>query len=87
MNIKVLEHRSMQKYDTSENWANVPDFVPLLGEIIIYAADESCDYERLKIGNGVTTIANLPFGNDFITNEEIDTVCGVTILNGNDAEF
>jgi hypothetical protein len=29
--------RTQQKTDTSTNWAKVPNFVPLKGEIIIYS--------------------------------------------------
>ncbi len=53
---KTLETRIKNKTDTSANWEAVPDFVPLRGEIIVYS-----DKRKIKIGDGSTTISQLPF--------------------------
>lgn len=50
------------KHDTEENWAKIAaDFIPKRGEIILYDIDSNFDYERIKIGDGITTLANLQF--------------------------
>ena len=47
--------RIQEKTDTSTNWAQIEStFIPLKGELIIYS-----DLGRIKIGDGVTTLANL----------------------------
>lgn len=58
---KELFTRIMQKHDTEANWASKTDFVPLKGEIIVYDKDSTHNYARVKIGDGVTKINNLPF--------------------------
>ena len=62
--------RIQNKHKTSAQWDQSSDFIPLAGEIIIYD-----DLNKMKIGDGVTTIANLPFTNEnAYTEEEIDTL-------------
>lgn len=63
MSQKVLNSRVLQKIDTEANWELHRNFVPLAGELIIYVADANHPYPRMKVGNGVTTIANLAFIN------------------------
>ena len=58
---KVLQARTMQKIDTSENWAKATSFVPLKGEICVYS-----DTNQMKIGDGITPIGNLKFGSSSI---------------------
>lgn len=53
--------RIKNMHDTEQGWCNVPQFVPERGELIIYDEDEFFPYRRAKIGDGVTTIVNLPF--------------------------
>lgn len=57
-NLKRLNSRLIQKNDTSANWETASNngFVPLKGEIIIYT-----DLNKIKIGDGVTTVGNLEF--------------------------
>ena len=71
------------------------EFIPYAGEIIIYDAEldeqgnllttlpegrtEPYTYSRMKIGDGVTLVSNLPFINDVITNDEIDEICSETL--------
>jgi hypothetical protein len=55
------------KNDTEANWnkAGPKDgslgFVPLRGELIIYSADSTHAFSRLKVGDGTTNVVALPF--------------------------
>jgi len=65
--------RIAAKHDTESNWLLVEDaFVPLNGEIIVYhdasvpfddtgQIDTEAKGQRLKIGNGQSTLAQLDF--------------------------
>lgn len=58
----TVRARFQQKSDTEANWnENGQDFIPFLGEIIIYLADNAHPYPRLKVGDGITNVINLPF--------------------------
>lgn len=63
--IKELKARIPMKHDTEGNWNKATNFVPLAGEMIIYDIDNGHSTPRIKIGDGVTKIGNLPF----ITND------------------
>lgn len=56
----TFEGRIRLKTDTEANW-NAHPIVPLLGELIIYSADATHTYSRVKIGDGNTPVTNLPF--------------------------
>lgn len=58
---KTLNTRIVQKHDTQANWDKAINFIPKIGEIIVYDADDNYPYARTKIGDGVTTVSNLPF--------------------------
>ena len=60
---KVLNSRVLLKNDLAAEWAKVPDFIPLEGEIIIYNYDNGAA-PKFKIGNGSTKISVLPFFNN-----------------------
>ena len=64
---KQINGRITQKHDSEANWGKATNFIPKAGEIIIYDADETHHYCRIKIGDGSTLINNLPFS----TEEEI----------------
>jgi len=53
---KRVSSRMQQKSDTTANWTAATTFIPLKGEVIVYN-----DVKRMKIGDGVTTVTNLPF--------------------------
>lgn len=53
---KTFQGRMVQKHDTKANWDKATNFVPLLGEIIIYD-----DLNDFKIGDGVTKVGELEF--------------------------
>ena len=53
--------RIQHKHDIEDNWKKATGFKPLIGEIIIYDADETYSYQRIKIGDGKKTVSELPF--------------------------
>lgn len=57
---KYVSARVINKHALESDWIN-SDFVPLVDELIIYDIDENHSYPRLKIGDGVTSINQLPF--------------------------
>jgi len=66
-NTNTFRTRVQLKSDTEANWnkAGPKDgslgFVPLLGELIVYTADATHPFSRLKVGDGNTNVVNLPF--------------------------
>lgn len=48
--------RVVMKHDSDANWGNAEGFIPLAGEIIVYDTSK-----RIKIGDGITNVINLPF--------------------------
>lgn len=58
---KVIKTRIQLKNDTETNWNKAINFIPKQGEIIIYSADDSHPFSRLKVGDGNTTVTTLPF--------------------------
>lgn len=69
---KIFNGRIVQKHDTAANWAKATSFVPKQGEVIIYDKDSTHNYERIKIGDGVTLVSALPFVDD----NKVDKVSG-----------
>jgi hypothetical protein len=61
---KTLQGRIVNKHDSAANWAQAVNFRPMQGELIIYDPDETCSYERFKIGDGVQNVNALPFATD-----------------------
>lgn len=61
MSNNFINSRVQLKMDTEANWTTHASFVPFAGEVVIYSADSTHAYPRLKVGNGVNTIATLPF--------------------------
>lgn len=62
-----LKSRLKQKHDTEANWNKATNFVPLAGEIIVYDADSTHRFSRIKVGNGSTKVTELPF----LSNDEV----------------
>ena len=53
--------------DTTANWNLYPNFVPKIGEIIVYMDRYFVDGKNvpdIKVGDGVTKISQLPFIGD-----------------------
>lgn len=77
----TIKTRVQLKSDTEENWNKAgpkdgsPGFIPLRGELIIYSADSSHAFSRLKVGDGVTNVVSLPFIDaGTIDGEEVEVV-------------
>lgn len=82
---KMINARLQQKHDLEKNWMLAENFIPKIGELIVYDAETSfeditdkngdlikdymCEYARLKIGDGVTTVNNLAFVDDNLREE------------------
>ena len=60
-NEKLINSRIVHKHDIESNWNRAETFVPKQGELIIYDKDDNYNYERFKIGDGETTVIELPF--------------------------
>lgn len=58
---KNLNTRIINKHDIAANWALATNFIPKLGEIIVYDADENNPEPRIKIGDGVNKVNDLKF--------------------------
>ena len=56
--------RIIHTHDTEANWNNVPHLVPKRGQVIVYDVDHAYTYERFKIGDGLTSVVDLPFVTD-----------------------
>ena len=72
MSSKTIHSRVQLKHDTEDHWLLATNFVPLAGEFIIYDVDASHTTPRLKVGNGVTTVTNLPFVSAEIKQASLD---------------
>lgn len=63
----TFKTRVQLKSDTEEHWnlagpkEGSAGFVPLLGELIVYTADATHHFSRLKVGDGNTNVVDLPF--------------------------
>jgi hypothetical protein len=69
---KIFNSRIIHKHDSSENWGKATNFIPKQGEIIVYDKDSTHNYERIKIGDGQTSVSALPFVDD----TKVDKVSG-----------
>jgi hypothetical protein len=84
LSTKAVTTRIQHKHDLEVNWLKAVNFVPMQGELIIYDAEVDANgqtltlptgrttpytYERFKIGDGKTTVSNLPFNTEPIENK------------------
>lgn len=73
-----------QKYDIEAHWKLANNFKPKAGEIIVYSPDEMHDYARLKCGDGVTYVNDLPFifkiDKNYATKEYVDNAVADVIV-------
>lgn len=80
MSEKKLTTRIQQKTDTKANWDKANNFVPLKGEYIYYS-----DLHKVKVGDGVKKVGELPFLADSDTHYITHAYVGVTNANSNAA--
>ena len=66
--IGTLHARIINTHDIEENWNKTIDFIPRAGELIVYDADDSFNYARFKLGDGITDVKSLPFMANVISN-------------------
>ena len=57
----TIKSRIQLKNDTEAHWDLAVNFIPKKGELIIYSTDNAHSFCRLKVGDGSTTVSNLPF--------------------------
>lgn len=81
MSEKMLNMRIQQKHDIEVNWLKAVNFIPKIGEVIVYDPDENHSAARVKVGDGKTVVSLLPFTVEPITDTEIDAVFGYTIYS------
>ena len=61
MTEKTILSRIVHKHDTETNWKKAVNFTPKEAELIIYDKDDAHSVPRVKIGDGVTNVNDLPF--------------------------
>ena len=59
--MKEIKSRIILKHDNEINWNKASSFIPKQGEVIISDVDDNYSYERMKIGDGITNVIDLPF--------------------------
>lgn len=84
-NEKNFNTRIVLKHDTEENWLKATGFTPKAGELVIYDIDALHYYQRIKVGDGVNNVNDLPFITDGISDEikNISTVIAIDDGEGN----
>lgn len=82
MSERLLKIRIVHKHDIEERWNEKGIFIPKQGEIIVYDRDEQYSYERMKIGDGITSISELPFVTH-LSQSELDNAIQNSLKNGN----
>ena len=87
MTEKSLNTRIVNKHDIEANWLKAVNFIPRLGETIIYDPDGAYDYPRIKIGDGVHNVNDLTFETPIISNEELDNILNVHSVSAREVKF
>ena len=76
---KDVKSRIQHKHDIEVNWNKATGFIPKAGEIIVYDADSSYSYPRIKIGDGIKTVIELKFiDEEKVNKNEIPTIQLIT---------
>lgn len=87
MATKTYEGRLLHKHDTEANWVKAVNFIPKIGEMIVYDADDNCPFPRMKVGDGATVVSSLPFVYEPLTEEDIDEICGQNFQAASEVTF
>lgn len=60
-----MKDRVLIKHDIAANWAKAVNFIPMAGELIIYDGiienGVYLEQPRIKVGDGIHKLAELPF--------------------------
>lgn len=78
----TIHARVINIHDTEERWNQAVTFIPRAGEIVVYDADTKHVYPRFKIGDGITSVIDLPFSVDLAIETFFGSTDGVIRLNG-----
>ena len=81
--MKEIKSRIILKHDNEINWNKASSFIPKQGEVIIYDVDDNYTYERMKIGDGITNVIDLPF----ITHQIVGKKTEGTVVTFEDKEY
>ena len=88
----TIKTRIQLKSDIEANWNKTINFIPYLGELIIYSAEQQTDplpdgrsvrytFSRLKIGDGKTDVISLPFVDAGSLNGDEEIICRYNNFN------
>lgn len=58
---KNIKSRIIHKHEKESDWLLATNFIPKQAEVIVYDIDDNYSYERIKIGDGVQNVNDLPF--------------------------
>ena len=92
MATKSINGVIIPRHDIEANWKNATDFVPRLGELIVYEADTTNPKVRFKFGDGRSNVNSLPFASSdikaedlsklgYVTRGQVESIVGEYILN------
>ena len=84
---KTLNTRVQQKHDTETNWNKATSFIPKVGEVIVYDPDSNYEFPRIKVGDGTTNVIALPFVYEPVFVEDINEICGVSLVYGDEVRL
>lgn len=84
---KMLQGRIVNKHDMEENWLKATNFIPKCGEVIIYDVDGQYNYQRMKIGDGITNVNDLPFETPVLSVEDIDKLLNVSVVSAREVKL
>ena len=71
---KEYNIKAIPLHGTEEEWLVNSSYIPKDSEIIVYDIDENCSHKRFKIGDGTTTVVNLPFADEYLENQAEELV-------------
>lgn len=79
---KIMHTRIIHTHDIEKNWEATSNFIPRAGELICYDPDTEHDSARVKIGDGVQSINELPFFVDSSITCYFSESDGIVYLDG-----
>lgn len=84
---KALQGRVINKHDLEENWLKATNFTPKCGEVIIYDVDGNYNYQRIKVGDGINNVNDLPFETPVLSVEDIDELLNVSVVSAREVKL
>ena len=61
---EIMNARVAHMHDIESNWNRTNNFIPRVGEVIVYDPDINYSYSRFKLGDGKTDVKLLPFSTE-----------------------